>query len=478
MKQVLDSVKGRIVLILLIFLSLSHLVGLWLYAQRSEAATTLLHDALLAERVAVISRLVEKTPPLDRRGLLNLVSGPLVRFSQPSEAALGEILPEGSRQHVFEHLLSVFLNRPTHDNIRIAYFASENNDGLTGLLAAVNGSAHAEIDHLPAKPLAEIHPIGAVATEIKLSDGTWLKAVSPLLSVQAFSPWKIGMPLAAMLASVLAVAAWVLHRWTQPLTYFASAAQRLGTDIHTPPLIEKGPLEVRTAARAFNLMQDRIRRLVQDRVAFAAAIAHDLGTPITRLHLRAEDISDASMREPILADLNQMRRMIKATLRFARLDFSAEAAEAVDVMSLVQRVCDDLIDVGDDVSVNGPPHVVIRTKPIALHRVMSNVIENAVKYGKCASVAVMTLNESIEISVDDTGPGIPETLQTEVFEPFRRLRQFGDDAVDGTGLGLTVARSLVRGLGGDITLRNRDAGGLNVTICLPNQKTMEPIAAL
>lgn len=470
MNHVLDSVKGRIVLILLVFLSLSHLAGLWLYAERSEAATTLLHDALLAERVALISKLVERTPTSERQALLNLVSGPIVRFSQPSQAALGETLPEGSRPHLFEHLLSVFLDRPTHDDIRMAYSAADNTDGLTGLLAAVNGSAHAEIDHLPARPLAEIHPVGAVTTEIKLSDGSWLQAASPLLSVKPFSPWKVGVPLAAMLASVLAVAAWVLNRWTQPLTFFASAAERLGTDINAPPLNEKGPLEVRTAARAFNLMQERIRRLVQDRVAFAAAIAHDLGTPITRLHLRAEEIPDADTREPILADLNQMRRMITAALGFARLDFSAEAAEAIDLMSLVQRVSDDLIDVGAEVSVNGPPHLAIRTKPIALRRALSNLVENAVKYGKRASVAVAERGKSIEIAIDDDGPGIPETMHAEVFEPFRRLPQIGEEAVDGTGLGLTVARSLVRGLGGEITLRNRAEGGLRVTICLPNQK--------
>lgn len=472
MNQIFDSVKGRIVLILLVFLSLSHLAGLWLYAARSEAATSLLHDALLAERVALISKLVERTPVSERSTLLNLVSGPLVRFSQPNGAALGETLPEGSRPHLFEHLLSVFLDRPTHDDIRMAYSAGDDSDGLTGLLAAVNGSAHAEIDHLPARPLAEIHPVGAVTTEIKLSDGSWLQAASPLLSVKPFAPWKVGVPLAAMLASVLVVAAWVLNRWTQPLTFFATAAERLGADIHAPPLSEKGPIEVRTAARAFNLMQDRIRRLVQDRVAFAAAIAHDLGTPITRLHLRAEEIPDAEARQPILADLDQMRRMITATLGFARLDFSSEPAEIIDLMSLVHRVSDDLIDVGADVSVKGPPHLAVQTKPIALHRALSNLAENAVKYGKRARIIVPDRGGTIEIFVEDDGPGIPETQHSEVFEPFRRLPQTDEVMVEGTGLGLTVARSLVRGLGGEINLRNRAEGGLRVTIYLPNQNSM------
>ena len=470
--QVLDSVKGRIIVILLVFLSLSHLAGLWLYAERSEAATTLLHDALLAERVAVISKLVERTPAADRPALLMLVSGPFVRFSQPSAAALGEMLPEGTRPHLFEHLMSVFLNRPIHEDMRMAYSAGATNDGLTGLLAIVNGPEQAEINHIPAKPLAEIKPVGAVTTQIKLGDGSWLEATSPLLSVNPYSLWRVGVPLAAMLASVLAIAAWVLNRWTQPLTIFASAAERLGTDIHAPPLKEKGPLEVRTAARAFNVMQDRIRSLVQDRTAFAAAIAHDLGTPITRLHLRAEEIADEDTRKPILADLNQMRRMITATLGFARLGFSAEAIEAIDLMSLVQRVSDDLSDVGADVSINGPQRLTVNTKPIALSRVLSNVVENAVKYGERASITVAARASSIEIAIDDVGPGIPEAMQSEVFDPFRRLASPNGESVEGTGLGLTVARSLVRGLGSEISLRNRATGGLRVTITLPNQTSL------
>ena len=469
MKQVLDSVKGKIILILLVFLSLSHVAGLWLYAQRSEAATTLLHDALLAERVALISKLVEQTAAPDRPALLKLVSGPFVRFSQPGEAALGDLLPEGTRPHLFEHLMSVFLNRPTHEDMRMAYSAGATNDGLTGLLAAVNGPEQAEINHIPAKPLAEIKPVGAVTTEIKLGDGTWLEATSPLLSVNPFSLWRVGVPLAAMLASVLVIAVGVLNRWTQPLTIFGSAAERLGTDIHAPPLDETGPLEVRTAARAFNVMQDRIRSLVQDRTAFAAAIAHDLGTPITRLHLRAEEIPDEETRQPILADLNQMRRMITATLGFARLDFSAEAIEPIDLMSLVQRVSDDLIDLGADVSISGPQRLTINTKPVALSRILSNVVENAVKYGERASITLAARASSIEIAIDDAGPGIPEPMQSEVFAPFRRLASTNGQNLEGTGLGLTVARSLVRGLGGEISLRNRATGGLRVTICLPNQ---------
>jgi len=269
-----------------------------------------------------------------------------------------------------------------------------------------------------------------------------------------------------MLVAILPLGIWVLSRSTQPLTVLASAAERLGMDIHAPPLAETGPLEIRTTAHAFNIMQERIRRLVQDRMEIAAAITHDLGTSVTRLHLRAEEISDAETRQSIFADLNQMRRMITETLAFSRLDFEAEASEPADVTSLVERVCDDLVDVGADVAVSGPPHVVVRTKPVALRRALTNLVENAVKYGKRARVTILDTKKSVELIVEDDGPGIAEALQTAVFEPFRRLPH-GDNDIEGTGLGLTAARSLVRSLGGEVTLSNRSGGGLRATIRLP-----------
>jgi signal transduction histidine kinase len=212
----------------------------------------------------------------------------------------------------------------------------------------------------------------------------------------------------------------VVQRWTQPLTYFAAAAERLGTDLHAPPMSETGPFEVRTAARAFNRMQDRIRRLVEDRMALAAAIAHDLGTPVTRLRLRAEDIDDEQIRKPILADLQQMRRMITATLGFARLDFSVERPEVFDLMSLIERVADDLVDGGDDVVIKGPPHLPIRSKPIALQRVLFNVVDNAIKYGKrptSRSASAVTWLRSRSRTM------VPEFLRPvrQRFEPFRRF---------------------------------------------------------
>lgn len=364
MYKVLDSVRGRLLFIVLLFASISHLAGLWLYVQQSDASTNLLHDALLADRISLVSKLVEKSPPSDVPALLDVLSSAVVGFSLPNEAVAGDKLPEGSRAHLLEHLLSVFLNQPSHDDIQMMFSSSGELAGTAALLSTINNSVHEEIHHLPAAALAEIRSTGIAEIHIKLRNGVVLHAAAPLLGVRPFSLWKIGGSLAIMLIMILPLAIWILSRWTAPLTVLALAAERLGRDIHAPPLSEDGLLEVRTTAHAFNIMQERIRQLVQDRIAIGAAIAHDLGTPVTRLCLRAQEIADVETRELILGELSQLRRMIIETLSFARMDLTAEKTEIVDLTSLVQRVCDSQADVGGDVVVDGPAHGVTRTKPI------------------------------------------------------------------------------------------------------------------
>lgn len=228
-------------------------------------------------------------------------------------------------------------------------------------------------------------------------------------------------------------------------------------------------MEVRRAARTVNLMQERIRRLVDDRTAFAAAIAHDLGTPITRLHLRAHEVEEEATRSRMLADLEQMRRMITATLEFARLEFAAEPTESIDLASLVQSLCDDYFDAGQEVAVQEMHPVTIASKPIALRRALGNLLENAFKYGARARVALATTPRDVRITIHDDGPGIPHDLVEEAFRPFRRLGR-ANGQTEGTGLGLSIARSLVRGLGGEITLASPIQGGLMVCIILPRPR--------
>ncbi|NOX40919.1 MAG: HAMP domain-containing protein [Alphaproteobacteria bacterium] len=272
-----------------------------------------------------------------------------------------------------------------------------------------------------------------------------------------------------MLAAVLLLSGLVAYSLTRSLAIFASAAQRLGIDVRAPPLPEIGPAEVRQAAGAFNQMQDRIRRFVEDRTQMIAAIAHDLGTPIARLRLRSEYIEDAEQHDKMLADLDDMEKMVFSTLAFARDDADAEPSTRVDLRILLQRICNDATDTGQDISLTIEDTAVPFTcRPATLRRALGNLVDNAAKYGQLAQVSCAQRGDIIEIIIKDQGPGIPPERQEDVFKPFQRLERSRSRDTGGTGLGLTVARTIIRAHGGDIQLKNRAEGGLNVTVTLPS----------
>jgi signal transduction histidine kinase len=248
---------------------------------------------------------------------------------------------------------------------------------------------------------------------------------------------------------------------------FTSAADRLGLDMNAPPLTEEGPREVRQASHAFNNMQRRLQRFVRDRTQMLAAISHDLRTPITRLKLRAELIEDEQQQKKMLSDLDEMEAMIAATLSFARDEFAHEPRAALDLAALLQTVCDEAADAADAASYDGPARFAFTGRPTALKRAFANLIDNAVKYGAAARVALTVAQGTVSVAIDDDGPGIAEAEFDRVFDPFYRIESSRSRETGGVGLGLAVVRSVVRGHGGDITLANRPEGGLRATVVLP-----------
>lgn len=464
----LKSLKSRILLILVAWLAVSHIASLWLYARKHEEAATLLQDALIADRIAVTTRLLEGADAAERTRLLKRLESPLVKVTARQAVAASAPIVEGTRPHTFEHLVGLVLDRPDHWGIRTEHSAFDASTSSESLLEMLSKTLNVGPHHLPEGTLEEIRAIGTIATDIATENGLLISVSTPLLSVSPFSALKLWAPLGAMLLSVLLSGAWVLSKATKPLMVLSNAADRLGTDIHAAPLVERGASEVRTAARAFNMMQARIKRLIEDRTAFAAALAHDIGTPITRLVLRLDELPDTEVRSKMASDIGQMQRMIQSTLNFARLDFQAEPIQTFDLATLVHSIAAEVSDGAGTVRVSAPPELQIQTRPIMLRRALVNITENAVRYGASAHIHVdggLGKSGMVNISVDDQGPGIPQELHEEAFRPFRRLDEEGP--VDGTGLGLSVARSIARSLGGDVVLANRSPRGLSVRLSLP-----------
>jgi signal transduction histidine kinase len=263
------------------------------------------------------------------------------------------------------------------------------------------------------------------------------------------------------------VSIWMARRLAAPIKEFAGAAERLGLDLTAPPLAVRGPRELRMTIETVNRMQHRLQRFLEDRTEMLAAISHDLRAPLARLRLRAELVADGEQQRKMFDELDSMNAMIESTLAFARDSARQEPRTLVDLGVLVGDVCEDAGDSGEKVAYAGQRGIDVPCRPTHIRRAVANLVDNAVKYGESARVKIVHEADRVVIVVDDDGPGIPAEEQERVFWPFYRREAARDPAKAGVGLGLSIARTVAREHGGDVTLRNRDGGGLSALIELP-----------
>ncbi len=302
---------------------------------------------------------------------------------------------------------------------------------------------------------------------VKQAEGRW-KVVRPEPGF-GHDPWK-QRTLLWLFLSALAMTplAWIFARkLSAPIKLFADAADRLGRDPRAAPLATlKGPAEITMAVRAFNGMQERLRRYVEDRTAMVGAIAHDLRTPLTRLRFRIESAPE-DLRLKMAADIDQMEEMISAALAFVRDASQAGDRTALELASLLESVCDEMAETGHAVTLEPAEKMVIEGDPLALRRLITNLLENAVKFGGEARARISTEPGHAIIEIEDNGPGIPPEDLERVFEPFFRREPSRSRQTGGIGLGLAVVRSVARGHGGDVVLTNREGGGMTARVILP-----------
>jgi signal transduction histidine kinase len=302
---------------------------------------------------------------------------------------------------------------------------------------------------------------------VPLPDGKWISFATTLPESGASFSRQFLLSMGIMAMIILIVSAWVVRRVTAPLASLSAAAERLGNDLNAPPMPETGTVEMRQASHAFNTMQSRLRDLIENRTRMLAAISHDLRTPLTLLRLRAETVENAQERDKMLATIAEMDSMVGSTLQFARDEAVTEVQRSTDITALLQSIVDDMADAGLPVKMKPAEPVVHQCRPDILKRAIRNLLDNAVKYGKQASAAIRMTPKTIEIVIDDEGPGIPEQELTRVFQPFYRVEESRSRDTGGVGMGLAIALSAVQAHGGELTLRNRPTGGLRASIVLP-----------
>ncbi len=458
-----QSLFGQTLLVLLAGLLISQLAGSLIYSTDREEAVRAVGGFATAQRIANATRLVQDTPFDRRQRIVAALNDPSFHVSLSAEPPNLVANDDGGgvAEAVKEFLVDQLALGPARQP-RVAVASS--NAPAFGRWRPMMGPGPMMHGFGAFGPFGGFRDLGVA---IPLADGQWLAFTSavpasgPALSRQ----FLISMALMAII--LIAVSVWAVRRVTAPLTSLSAAAERLGTDLNAPPLPETGTIETQKAAHAFNTMQARLRNLIDNRMRMLAAISHDLRTPLTLLRLRAENVTEAAERDKMLATIAEMDAMLAETLRFARDEATAEPRRRTDISALLASVVHDMADAGAPVSMEPAQAVICECQPAALKRALTNLLDNAVKYGKQARITIRTTPEWVEIVIDDEGPGVPEDELKRVFEPFYRVEASRSRDTGGIGLGLAIALSIIQGHGGQLTLANRPEGGLRAIVELP-----------
>jgi signal transduction histidine kinase len=475
-----NSLAGRTILILLVGFSLVQLLGLLIHTLNQINLERIEEERDLATRAVIIYRQIALAPPAERSALL-----------------AREALPDGGTISLDPHPPSLADTTPLPLPARQIIRASMYAYGLPPAIRPHGLSLRGTMFPPPpliiisfglpdGRPAGHLPPLPPDGDQVPPPDGApppgmfvpppptqWLTIRSPLKPPK---PWRspgFASAFIVMFALGAIMIIWAVRQLLIPVRTLAQAAERLGRDVvNAPALPETGPSEIVTAAAAFNTMAARIRRFVEDRTFLLTAIGHDLRTPITRLKLRAEYMEDDEQRVKMLADLDEMEAMVAATLAFGRDITTSEAVTRIDLAILLRTILDEAADGDPDraeaLSFTGPGSLAIHARPLGLKRALTNLIGNALKYGDAARVTLRVLpRDMAQIDIDDNGPGIAVEEMEAVFEPFRRLETSRNRETGGSGLGLSIARNILRAHGGDILLRNLPGKGLRASVTLP-----------
>ena len=429
------SLGGRTVLVLLAAVVVVHLGSMLAYQTSALDSAHEAHAAEIAGRLAATVASIAEKPAGERDAAAHaLSSGALALRWDTRPVTDGARDPDPALRRLSDTLL-----------------ADLPGLGRTGL----------RLDYADVEP-ADAHTIiGA----LRIRDGSWLNFSVPVMTGMGTAHGAL-VSTSIMAAGVAIVAILLVRTLVAPLRALARAADRIGRG----PAIDvpvAGPDEVRLVSRAFNDMQSRIDRLITDRTQALAAVSHDLRTPITRLRLRAAFVADPEAQSAVDADLDEMDAMIDTTLAYLRGDVEPEEPRATDLVTILATLVDAAVDAGRPASLDGPRHCVLQLRALAIKRAFANLIDNALTYGGATRVRLRDTVAGVVVTIDDSGPGIPDGELDAVFEPFRRLDPSRNSRTGGVGLGLAIARQAILREGGTVTLANRPEGGLRAEVTIP-----------
>ncbi len=463
-----QSLFSRLLLFLTGGLVLAQLLSAAILLQDRDQALYHAIGGHVAQRIAAIVNLLDTLDYAERRRLVTALDLPPTRLSLDLPWQT-EAEPD---ERYYSALFRALLNRHLGPD---RSFQLEINDDLPPPIHRLRRNLSERpppwLNEAERPPDRRMRPmllrLRNFLVQVRLRDGATVTFQQVLPEEVIAWPTRLLLTLLVLLASVAILVALAVRALTRPLSVLADAATELGRDIRRTPLAETGPLEVRRAAHAFNTMQSRLIRYIEDRDRILAAVSHDLKTPITRLRLRTELLDDSPLCGKFQADLDDMQRMVQSSLDFLRGDENTEPMAGLDLNALLETLQEDAEDADQTVAITGKALQPLRCRPLALKRCLSNLLDNALKYGQCAQIIVTDAPERLMLTLHDQGPGIPEAELERVFEPFYRLESSRSRDTGGVGLGLSIARNIARAHGGELTLRNHPQGGLEAVLELP-----------
>jgi len=460
-----QTLPSWILLILITGLVATQIATLSIVSRDRADNNNVLELFRLSERADTLVKLLHAVPAENRRKLIANISTPARPVSLSNAPAVQSAIAADDNMAELEDVLVARLSAFGVVDARI-----RRDSPQIPVVAPLPDQSDSSIGVVEQKlsDLAEdFSQSDRLTASIQFRDGQWVNFSTPISPANPILTAETLPLYGAVAALVIVMSIWAMRRLTAPYRALEKAVERIGEDVKSPPLPEIGPAEYKSAARAVNTMQERLKGYIAEREHLAAALAHDLRTPLTRARLRLETLRNPKLRHSLANDLNDIDAIVKSVLDFATYEIVEEENEKIDFWSLIDSIVDGYPQISLGAKTRQTRGLICHGQPVALRRCITNLIDNAITYGKSVTLDLSYTKEDIILTIADRGPGIPQERLDEMFEPFSRLEGSRNRKTGGFGLGLTIARSIARRAGGDIMLVNGLHGGLQARLTLP-----------
>ncbi|MCL6706286.1 ATP-binding protein [Pseudomonas sp. R2.Fl] len=432
-----STIHGQITAIIIVCLIIVLVAGN-MVERRVREDYDILDLETLADRVSAVSAVLAVSSPAERAAIMEIANRGDWRFSLRPISYAGQFTTSSPTEPLLDTIAD-WLFPPDSGTVPLGGWRTFIN-GRRVVAAKVDDDEILVLEELPSAFLR--------SDALSLGSNFLLALITLMVLFSVFAVWAI----------------------TRPLRRIASAAMRADLSLGPALFEERGSVEIVALARALNSMQKRISTMVDARTRMLRGVSHDLRTPLTRLRLRAERVPEEENRQALLADIERIDRLLKESLSYLRDNHQAESFERADLASILQTVCDEFGDVGHEIAYLGPARLIANFKPLAITRAVTNLCENATKFGRHVRVELGSDGNTATIDVSDDGPGIPPEHRSRVLEPFYKVDTARGGADAGFGLGLSIVAEIVEAHQGRLELLERQPTGLIARITLPLQQ--------